>query len=87
MHGMLRFAPPKSPAHVSHTIVQRASSEHSIWAPVRSITTIMKLEFPGLARQFPRCEHMAIVSFTSRIRVRNIAFLARTESVPLRILW
>jgi FkbM family methyltransferase len=40
--GMLRFAPPKSPAHVSHTIVQRAGSEHSIWAPVRRITTIMK---------------------------------------------
>src|SRR6266404_1803800 len=40
--GMLRFAPPKSPAHVSHSIVQRAGSERAIWAPVRRITTIMK---------------------------------------------
>jgi FkbM family methyltransferase len=40
--GMLRFAPPKSPAHVSHTIVQRAGSEGSIWAPVRRVATIMK---------------------------------------------
>jgi len=40
--GMLRFAPPKSPAHVSHTIVQRDGLEHSICAPVRRITTIMK---------------------------------------------
>src|SRR5438445_9525933 len=40
--GMLRFAPPKSPAHVSHTIVQRAGSERSIWAPGRRAATIMK---------------------------------------------
>jgi FkbM family methyltransferase len=40
--GMLKFAPPKSPLHVSHTIVRSAGSEHPIWAPVRRITTIMK---------------------------------------------
>ena len=40
--GMLRFAPPKSPAHVSHTIVRRDGQERSMWAPVRRIKTIMK---------------------------------------------
>jgi FkbM family methyltransferase len=39
--GMLRFAPPKSPAHVSHTIVHREGLEHSVSAPVRRIGTIM----------------------------------------------
>jgi FkbM family methyltransferase len=40
--GMLRFAPPKSASHVSHTIVQRSGSEHSISAPVHRIATILK---------------------------------------------
>jgi FkbM family methyltransferase len=40
--GMLRFAPPKSSAHVSHTIVERDGLERTIWAPVHRITTIMK---------------------------------------------
>ena len=35
-----------------------------------------KLAFPGLEKQFPRYEQVAIGFFTSQIRVRNIAFSA-----------
>lgn len=40
--GVIRFSPPKSPLHVSHTIVNREGLSQTVSAPVRRITTIMQ---------------------------------------------
>jgi FkbM family methyltransferase len=41
--GNCAFLPPENPTHVSHTIVQRKSSQRAIEAPMHRLGTIMKM--------------------------------------------